>query len=74
MEHYDMCFCIKDTYSVICDVMLKEHLVLPDDLLDEHCVHRLFIEDRILFHHFLNTKRLRDLFNDARHDLLHYLQ
>lgn len=47
--------------------------MLPDDLLDEHRVHGLFIEDRVLFHHLLNTERLRNLFSHACHYLLHYL-
>jgi len=51
-----------------------DRYTIPDDLLDEHCVHGLFVEDRVLFHHLLNTEGPRDLFDDAGHDLLHSLR
>ncbi len=72
-ELSDVCYHIRETCSVVCDVISQYSLMLPDDLLDEHCVHGLFIEDRVLFHHLLNSERLRNLFNDACHYFLHYL-
>ena len=47
---------------------------LPDDLLDQDCVHGLLILDWVLCHHLLNTDRQGDLLNNACHYLLYDLQ
>ena len=65
---------IKVNCRGVCSVILQYNVTLPDDLLDEHCVHGLFIEDWVLSYHFLNTEKLRDLVSNACYYLLHYLQ